>query len=192
MSNINTLYLNNMSFEMDSSTTVTTSYTRDSNISIGGCTSQNNLETFRFGVSCGKKKVPFLLAAVEHYTLCPETSKTLGGYIINKFNFANRLPLNFNMGIMYGINKFKPEKDSSYFNFTRNDRYIKVGLSTNIDIIEEVYTGVEQWINGQSKVLLKFGAKNVGNKFVPAIGLEYSFDQEFILNKNEVTTPEKS
>lgn len=150
-----------------------------------GCPGQNenNLDTVRFGINANDNGTPSFSVGTEHYTLDKESSSTNGGYGFIRTS-SQRLqnssyPLSLDLGIMRGLNKFDQSKEKSYFNFTRSDTYIKAGMSTNLDKIENVYTGIETR-NGIARGSFIVGATHNGREFVPTCGISVSLDMDFI------------
>jgi len=146
----------------------------------------NNLVTYRGGISTSdnNNRDPSFSFGVEHYTLDGKTSTTNGGYAFlrTKPNCPqSEIPLSLDVGIMCGINKFKNDKNSSYFNFTRSDNYMIGGIRTNFEKLEDVYVGVESRTRNGLRGTFTFGAKNSGDgRFVPSCGLGVSLDMDFI------------
>jgi hypothetical protein len=160
---------------------VSVSKTFKSNDSLGcSGSNENSLDSVRLGITTNDNGTPSFSFGSEHYTLDKESSSTNCGYaFIRTSQHSRNYPLSLDFGIMRGLGKFNKSNENSYFNFTRSDTYVKAGMSTNFDKIENIYTGIEAR-NGLVRGSFTVGVKHNGREFVPTCGVGMSFDMDFI------------
>jgi hypothetical protein len=168
------------------------SYTTRTNEAIGHRHTENgsqNLASIRGGMSTSIDGIPTFGISGENYSLNPATMRTTVGYVgiltsadrwENNDNRTSNLaaPFSVNIGMMFGLNKYKNAQED-YFAFTRNDTYLKFGMSTDFAKVEDIYVGVDKW-QGPIKMFANVGLKNKGGQFRPGLGCGISLNMEFV------------
>jgi hypothetical protein len=164
------------------SVSVTASETRDieNENSCDDCKEKNkSLETLRYGLSFGNNfSYCSFFSGIENYNLDTKTNKTLGNYlygvVTDNRTKPERYPLTLDVGLLCGAGKFDKDK-KNYFQHTRSDTYAKLGATTNLRNLHELYGGLEHR-QGALRSFVKFGLGTNDNEVKPVFGFGFSID----------------
>lgn len=167
---------NNDSVSCTISTTTDIGSSNDCN----DCKEKNKLlETLRYGLSFSDRtRYASFFGGIERYGLNPKTKTTNGSYIYgnltNQYMSSVRSTISLDSGFMFGLKQFDNDK-KNYFEHTRSDDYVKFGTTTNLNDVNEFYTGYEVRRDGL-RSFLKAGVGIEGGQIKPIFGLGFSVD----------------